>query len=322
MEYLLTIAIPTYNRGETLAFCLRGLLPQIAGKSIELLVSDNASTDNTQSIMEVFCQEHPEITYIRNPENIGPDRNFLNCYNYAHGEYVLLLGDDDLLLPDALDEILSALQRKPVFVHLNTCGLFRMNPPEFSPPRVPEGDICSYHNRNDFLLAMGIYVTFLSSFILRNDLVRKIENKEQYIGTYFIQSHIALRTLAEPGEYLFVRKNCIAASGNQSVSYDLYFVWGQMYGELLRKTAVQAGIDPSVAEQLHHHDLKNLIWQFVTQLRGPSKGSANWNKACILNEVKPYKKLYLRYWLAVNLPAPLFSFIQNAIRTIKKIAGK
>ena len=108
MKPLLTIAIPTFNRADRLKRCLEACLEQTAGKSVELLVSDNASEDATQAFMTEFCKKNLAVSYVRNPENIGPDRNFLNCYNCAKGEYVLLLGDDDVLLPGAVDAILEA----------------------------------------------------------------------------------------------------------------------------------------------------------------------------------------------------------------------
>jgi glycosyltransferase involved in cell wall biosynthesis len=116
METILSVAIPTFNRVDKLKKCLESLLAEIAGKPVELLVSDNASQDGTQAYMEEICREHPEVTYIRNSENVGPDRNFLNCYNRASGEYVYLLGDDDVLLPGAMDAILETLAKKPVIL--------------------------------------------------------------------------------------------------------------------------------------------------------------------------------------------------------------
>lgn len=318
MERLLTLAIPTYNRVEKLKISLERVVEQTQGKPVELLVSDNASTDATQPFMEEFCKSHPNVTYIRNSENIGPDRNFLNCYNRASGEYVLLLGDDDLLLPGAVDAMLETLSRKPVFVHMNTCGLRNTDPLDITPPRVSEGEDQVFHSRDDIMRCMGIMVTFMSSFILRNDLVRAIPDKERYIGTYFIQSHIALQTLKEPGEYVFITKNCIAATGNESVGYDLYFVWGRMYGQLLNTTGIDAGIDPQLIHQLHYEALKGTIFSFIMRYRTSCPGSKHWDKTCIMEQVENHPDLRLKYQLAVNLPLPLFRLFRAFLRILKK----
>lgn len=322
MNPILTIAIPTFNRRNKLQMSLTALLEQAQGKPVELLVSDNASTDDTQKFMESFCLQHPQITYVRNPENIGPDRNFLNCYNRSSGEYVLLLGDDDLLLPGAVDAMLQTLSRKPVFVCMNSCGLRNTDPLEITAPRYPEGKDQVYTRREDIMRCMGIMVTFMSSFILRNDLVKAIPDKERYIGTYFIQSHIALQTLKAEGEYVFITKNCIAATGNESVGYDLYFVWGRMYGQLLNTTGIEAGIDPQLIHQLHYTDLKETIFDFVMYYRATCSNSKSWDKTCIMEQVKSHPKLYCKYWIAVNLPLAMAKFFRACSHFVNKLIGK
>ena len=115
----LTIAIPTYNRCDLLRQTIESVLNQrIDG--IEVIVSDNASTDSTKAMMEKFCQES-DIRYFCNSENLGMDRNFLNCLQKARGEYIHLLSDDDILLPGAVEKIMSLIeQEKPGYINLNS----------------------------------------------------------------------------------------------------------------------------------------------------------------------------------------------------------
>ncbi len=322
MEILLTIAIPTYNRVEKLKSGLQNLVRQTAGKPVELLVSDNASQDDTQAFMEAFCREHPEVSYVRNPKNIGPDRNFLNCYYRASGEYVLLLGDDDLLLPGTVDVILQTLESKPVFVYQNSSLLLSEDPLEYAKPDFPEGDPIVYTCRNDIVRQMGIMITFMSSFILRNDLVRAIPDKERYIGTYFIQSHIALSTLAAEGEYVFITRNCVVATGNETVPYDVYFVWGRMYANLLKETAVAAGVDPALVRRIHRKDLRTVIFGFVKNYRISCPESKHWNRACVWEQVKPFPSLYPRYLTALYFPRFLLIGITKLTRGIRGLLKK
>lgn len=322
MSVLLTIGVPTFNRVERLKNCLNNIITEITGKPVELLVSDNASTDGTQAFMEEYCKLHPEVTYVRNSENVGPDRNFLNCYNRASGEYVFLQGDDDLLLPGAVDAILEVLARKPVFLRLNTSGQLSLDPLVITDPIVPEEGIKVYRDSSEFIRDMGIYITFMSAFILRTDLVRNIENKEQFIGTYFIQSHIALHTLATKGEYVFLTKNCVAANVNETLNYDLYMVWGTMYYKLLMETGVKVGLDAAVLNEIHKKDLEGTIFDFVKDFRASCHQSGNWDKEAILDAVKPYPALYVRYWAAVCLPLPVVKAIRRSKQGVKKLLGR
>jgi glycosyltransferase involved in cell wall biosynthesis len=111
---LISICIPTYNRARHLANCLRSLESSGArpGVDFEICVSDNGSTDDTQEVVRAAQQRLP-IRYRRNEGNQGIPRNFLAVVEMAQGEFAWLLGDDDLLVPDAIAELRDLLARNP-----------------------------------------------------------------------------------------------------------------------------------------------------------------------------------------------------------------
>lgn len=109
---LLSICIPTYNRGNFLRIMLQALLPQVAKSSekVEVLVLDNASTDTTPQIVEVSRELGP-FQYVRNVENIGPVRNVLKGpVECATGQYVWILGHHSLMVPGALKRVVKFLE--------------------------------------------------------------------------------------------------------------------------------------------------------------------------------------------------------------------
>jgi glycosyltransferase involved in cell wall biosynthesis len=111
---LLTIAIPTFNRELYLMELLESLLPQLAGLAtdlVELIVSDNCSEDLTASMVVSFQDRGLPCRLIRNETNLGADGNFLQCLNLAQGQYVWVLGDDDLVEPGAIATLLDLLQQ-------------------------------------------------------------------------------------------------------------------------------------------------------------------------------------------------------------------
>jgi len=109
---LLTFSIPTWNRAPFLAELLETLLPQFTGETrAELLISDNHSTDETEDVVQDFQARGLPCRYVRNAENIGSDANFLQCFQLAAGKYVWVFGDDDLLMPNALAQLLSLLEQ-------------------------------------------------------------------------------------------------------------------------------------------------------------------------------------------------------------------
>ena len=85
---ILSIAIPTYNRVNNLKQALSKVLEYTKGMDIEIFISDNASTDETQAYVQEIRQIYPYIGYYRNETNLGLDGNFLNCFNRAKGKYL------------------------------------------------------------------------------------------------------------------------------------------------------------------------------------------------------------------------------------------
>ena len=115
---ILTISIPTYNRAQELEVLLSEILSQVrdvpAG-NVNVLVSDNASTDGTKrmvdSMRQKFAERSVELKYVRNDENIGFSRNVINAVGKADGEFVLIMGDDDSLEPHTIGFLLEAVDR-------------------------------------------------------------------------------------------------------------------------------------------------------------------------------------------------------------------
>jgi len=73
-------------------------------------VSDNASTDQTATVVDEFRQSGMEIVYIRQPNNVGFDANVRTVYDYANTDYVWFFSDDDLPFQGAIHKILNALE--------------------------------------------------------------------------------------------------------------------------------------------------------------------------------------------------------------------
>lgn len=114
ISILLTIAIPTFNRSEYLGETLDRLITQLPRESvgrIEILISDNASTDGTEELCRSYVRCHSGIVrYVRHLKNQGYDRNLDSLFGNALGHFVLLVGDDDYPLPGALSSLCAILQ--------------------------------------------------------------------------------------------------------------------------------------------------------------------------------------------------------------------
>ena len=107
---LVTIAIPTRNRASLLKDCVASALAQTYS-NIEVLVSDNASTDNTSTILKSF--DDPKLRVLTNSENIGLVGNWNKCVREAAGAYFVILSDDNTLSPTFVEKCVHLLQKEP-----------------------------------------------------------------------------------------------------------------------------------------------------------------------------------------------------------------
>jgi glycosyltransferase involved in cell wall biosynthesis len=121
MRPLISICIATYNRADILDYCLENLAPlKDCGKSVEIVVSDNGSTDHTQSVIEAHRRRNPSIRPIGFPENRGPAANWLNTVSHGEGEIIVYMADDDSLIVDNLLHHVETMEQDPELVAIYT----------------------------------------------------------------------------------------------------------------------------------------------------------------------------------------------------------
>lgn len=114
----LSICISTWNRASFLRAALDSIVPQLTDEC-EVVVVDNASVDNTSSVVAEAMQRSPRVRYIRQDSNNGLDRNFDRAVELTRGDYCWLMSDDDLFKPDAVAAVLSTLRQEPSLVIVN-----------------------------------------------------------------------------------------------------------------------------------------------------------------------------------------------------------
>lgn len=107
---LVTIGIPTFNRANLLSRAIESVLNQDYD-NIELLISDNASTDSTESICQAYAVIDPRLKYFQQVKNIGSGTNFYEVLKKASGSFFMWLGDDDWIDSNYLSTALSAFKR-------------------------------------------------------------------------------------------------------------------------------------------------------------------------------------------------------------------
>ncbi len=245
-EKVLSLCFPTYNRG----WCMREQIerlktcPKEVLDRMEILISDNCSTDDTQQIIEKAQSDGFACRYIRNETNLGMDGNFVSCFRKAQGRYVWLLGDDDTIIIDSLVRIVNLLDVPEEY------GLLHI----YQKKDLEEG-VLYVSNPKEMAKYVSYYVTFISANIVNTRYVPSIEF-EKYMGTWFTLIPLYLTALMKEQSNIVYSFHTFekAKDYNRNGGYNFFKVFVQNYQTILAEY---------ITDKVLYSWLKKDIWPFV-----------------------------------------------------------
>lgn len=191
----LVFGIPTYNGAKYIEQTLLSIVEQIPDLpvvvKIEVLVQDNGSTDNTSEIIARIANSFPgTIRYKKNSSNLGYDRNLLEIFESADGDFLKLIGDDDVLMPGGLRKIVEPLCRSnSVDVAVYNFETVDENLLPLGPTHVLNGGLSGiYLDGDEFIQRCDLRYGQLSAVLFRIERLQTL-NLNSAIGTQYL--HIA-----------------------------------------------------------------------------------------------------------------------------------
>lgn len=174
MRPLLSICIPTYNRSANLRRTLDSIvLSEGFGEEVEIVISDNASTDNTPEVTKEYTEKYSNIRYFRNEENMR-DFNFPLALDRGTGVYVKLNNDNRIFVEGALKYMLDAIREHQI----EKKPLFFTNTPVFNTKRGDDEVVC--YGLNDFVIHLSYYSTGIWIFGAWKEDWNAVKDKMKY----------------------------------------------------------------------------------------------------------------------------------------------
>lgn len=157
---ILTIAMPTYNRGYLALEHILDLMALPFDAEIEFVVSNNCSTKYCQEYDKIKNLSDSRINYYESPINIGGNMNFCKVIGLAYGQYVCLLSDEDIIYLPSVSHYLSVMKNNP-----NISFIMASN---FSSPPASASQLYS-HGAEAFLKSF-LTSNYITGLIYRKDL--------------------------------------------------------------------------------------------------------------------------------------------------------
>lgn len=213
----ISVCIPTFNRCGDLTVTINDLLRAYGNsEEVEIIICDNASTDGTSGYLSSINSIYNNLTITFQNENYGFDKNLLDCYMLARGEYVHFLGDDDLINYDAFGDLINILKSdmpdiiiSNYEIHTNNRVCSALNIPKKQFERIE--DLFSY---------IGHYTTFMSAITLKKDY--KINDFIKYDGLKFMHIAILLETYAgRVGKFAYSNRSLVVATDDNKLNYSV-----------------------------------------------------------------------------------------------------
>jgi glycosyltransferase involved in cell wall biosynthesis len=183
---LLSICIPTFNRSVSLDRTLKLLEEEIyVSQEIEIIVSDNASTDSTEEVVTAYLVKMPILRYFRRVENKGFKDNYEFVIGKSQGKYLWVLGDNKLPEKGAIGKLLPLLEREKyalLYMSSTTEKILANSKPTEITCRKP----IEYEKGQDLFFNYGTLLQFISTNILLTSLYLEIyERFRSFFDAHF-----------------------------------------------------------------------------------------------------------------------------------------
>ncbi|MCQ8118685.1 glycosyltransferase family 2 protein [Methylomonas rosea] len=295
---LLTIGIPTWNRADYLVKNIEQIISQLGELTypIEILVSDNCSTDDTKARVEQYLNKDLPIRYIRNSENIGPDLNIAQCFNQAAGQYVLIFGDDDLLIDGSLKHLESLLARKNYgVVSVRAYGYdfdFRAEYPGGGEK------LYEFADSNEFIIKLGKFSTLISVNIISKDYLQGVDAND-YCGTNLVHIDLIYSAALKAPVNLYVDSYLVAYKRNNSGGYSFSDVFVDKFGAIVDKY-IDSGLSVDTKHKLESDMLIGYYPYYV--LRARLQGTEDLGIA-----YSRFNTRFSRHWAFYCFVVPIFN---------------
>lgn len=199
----ISICVPQYNRIQYLLKGLR-LIERQTYKDIEIVISDDCSSDDTVSQIELLSNtfKYP-IIFDRNSRNMGYDRNYRKCIEMATGDYVIVIGNDDSIQGDSSIEYLVDFIESNNFPDVGFCNMIEER----------TGGTLITRALATQVLGKGpaIALKYYSCFSFVGGLIYKRStfmeyNTEKYDGSIFAQMYLGVFMIASGCELFSIKE--------------------------------------------------------------------------------------------------------------------
>jgi glycosyltransferase involved in cell wall biosynthesis len=312
MTYVLSIGIPVYNGELTIGDTIASVVSQLE-PGVEVIVSDNASTDKTREVVEEYQLGAIPIRYFRNDTNLGFDANVDLVVRRSLGRYVWLLGDDDEIAGGGIKLVLEKIANhdKLAAIFVNYSLHDRL-----ANKLIKERALAAYsdvycENSDSFLSHVSIYPNFISSIVLRRSIWLRLD-PERFYGSKWIH-FIMLLQIVQGHPSCIVSFPYVLNKGIEYAEANDANRGGVALGLLLDLNDILDSLSPEFYSKISLVKAKNEAYRFVPRKIMSSRLRGLTLTLTILRRLHAHYGDKLLFWLR---DIPLFLLPKHVYRLI------
>lgn len=240
---ILSICIPTYMRSAKLKKCIESIVKQFDNEvinKVDLLIFDNCSQDDTSVICNQYIHKYNNIKYIRNENNIGPDKNFLKILSFKlNSKFCHLMADDDMYCEKSLKDLIHFLEKYNDldFVYVNIIYFVEdiLNNSIEHKKLYNGKELLPYLSKKKFVKCVNNEISFLSGMIFNTKTIN-LNNSNDFVGTNWLQSYMLFNSTIKSEKKLAFYSKVVVAKRDllYEPDYDRFKVFGRNYYNLLK----------------------------------------------------------------------------------------
>lgn len=312
---LLSIGIPIYKRPDLLRHCLDSIITAAAEFSVPVYLYDDSLSEINVEVIRLAQQRYPLIFHVMNEKNLGIDENIAKSVEFASSKYVWLLGEDDLLAPDAINQVFPVLEKSQLpYIYCNYSYISNDYSRIIREKRIEIDNnirISAVEFFEKYIWAAG----FIGSCIIAPDAWLKI-NREKYEGTFFTHVGVIAEMIADTSVQMMNsalvknRAEDVSSTSWSAVPFDVMFGWDKMLGLASTQYGVKSLTKARVAQEA-------VFWHRSLLFLMSKRADRTYNYVVFSKYIKPNDfKSHFKFMAIVIAVSPVFLF-----KFLKKTLG-
>lgn len=277
--------------------------------SIEILVSDNGSVDDTLKQLNAIEKNNLNFRFWSNEKNLGPDANFLKLIREAKGKFLWLFGDDEFMLENALKSTINYLEKYGDF------GLFHIS-------NSKRKKVLTFRNKVKYMKEVNFGISFITAHIFNREKIDFSIDYDELCGNNLIQEYFYFQAMQNSEENGIIKDRIFSSERADNVGgYRLFEVFAVNQSNVLKYFEIK-GMNGRIRKNINKLMCIDFFPNYIIQFRSnPEK-----NKWLEENIGETLDKVLIEYWQYKYICKPLITLelrrakkLNKFLNTVKKV---